>query len=349
MRLLNRVRSAREARLSRMDADRALMSRAFMWAFLVGAVIGLLGSLAFPTHDEVVAGTLGIATVDLAVAAVLFIVPHRIPLWGYHLLLALGTVVVTLAIYFSGDKQGDDEMFYLWVSLTAFYFFPRRQAFAHMALVAVGYAAVVAMQADDMAQDGLRWLTTVGTLTVIGLFVGMITAASRRAFRRLQETARTDDLTGLLNRKGFHEEFAGELARVDRSGGTFALMLGDLDRFKEVNDRLGHLAGDAALERVGEVLHESSRTADRPARIGGEEFAVIMPDADAAAALQAADRLRERVRGAFAGEPVPLTVSFGVSTYPLDGVTEDELLRAADRALYAAKAAGRDRTLSAAG
>jgi diguanylate cyclase (GGDEF)-like protein len=337
----------REARLSRMDPDRALMSRACMWAYLVGAVIGLLGSLALPTTDEIVAGTLGIAIADLAIAALLFAVPHRVPLWGYHALLALGTVIVTLAIYFSGDKQGDDEMFYLWVSLSAFNFFPRRQAFAHMALVAVGYGAVVAVQADDMAQDALRWLTTVGTLTVIGLFVGMITASSRRAFRRLQESARTDDLTGLLNRKGFHEELAAELARTDRSGGTFGLILGDLDRFKDVNDRLGHLAGDAALERVGDVLLEGSRAADRPARIGGEEFAVIVPDADTAAALQAAERLRERVRDAFAAEPVPLTVSFGVSTYPLDGETEDDLLRAADRALYAAKDAGRDRTLSA--
>jgi diguanylate cyclase (GGDEF)-like protein len=349
MRLFKRVRASRDARLARMDTRRALMSRAFMWAYLVGGVIGLLGSLAFPTSDEVVAGTLAIAIVDLTVAFVLFRVPHRIPLWGYHVLLAMGTLIVTLAIYFSGDKQGDDEMFYLWVSLTAFYFFPRRQAFAHMGLVALGYAAVVAVQADDIGQDGLRWLTTVGTLTVIGLFVGMIAADSRRTFRRLQETARTDHLTGLLNRKGFHEEFGAELARVDRSGGTFALVLGDLDHFKEVNDRLGHLAGDAALERVGAVLHEFSRTADRPARIGGEEFAVIMPDADADAALQAAERLRERVRAAFAAEAVPLTVSFGVSTYPLDGATEDELLRAADRALYAAKAAGRDRTLSAAG
>jgi len=114
-----------------------------------------------------------------------------------------------------------------------------------------------------------------------------------------------------------------------------------------VNDRLGHGAGDAALERVSAVLMAAKRRVDVAARLGGEEFALIVPDSGEEAAHVLAERLREELRKTFAEEPVPLTVSFGVAGSPAGACTPAALLEAADRALYRAKEAGRDRSVVA--
>ena len=180
-----------------------------------------------------------------------------------------------------------------------------------------------------------------------GLVVGALDGRARGLIRRLREAARTDPLTGLLNRTGFNEAFALELARAGRGGDGFALLVGDLDRFKLINDRLGHQEGDRALERVSAVLNEWARHGDRIARLGGEEFALLAHADSSAEAEALAERLRTRVRELFAHEAVPVTISFGVAVYPHDGEDADALLLAADRALYAAKESGRNRTARA--
>jgi diguanylate cyclase (GGDEF)-like protein len=345
--LLEQARKARAERLAQMDPERELMGRVLLWVILAGATFGALGSILLPSSPAEAAGTLVIAGVCYLVAALLWFVPQRLPGFAFHLVLAFGTVAISLALYVNGAAASDDEMFYLWVSLFAFYFFTRRQALAHMAVVAVAYGAVMALKGTAPANEAVRWLVTVGSLTVAGLIVGALTQRTRESMSRLREAARTDALTGLLNRKGFNEDFEAELARSERSGATLALIVGDLDHFKQMNDRHGHQAGDESLVRVSEILQEWTRGGDRAARIGGEEFALLAPDSNEQAALQAAERVRQRVQKAFDGSQVPLTMSLGVALHPQDGSTPDELLRAADDALYAAKAAGRNRTLLA--
>ncbi len=165
----------------------------------------------------------------------------------------------------------------------------------------------------------------------------------------LTEVAISDPLTGLHNRRAFQAGLAEEVERARRSGDAFALLMVDLDRFKALNDRHGHAAGDAALVAVAAVLRQELRMVDLPARLGGEEFGVLLPDADEQAALVAA----ERVRAAIAACPIAhqdatltVTTSIGVAWYPGHADTGEGLLRAADRALYAAKHAGRDRVCS---
>jgi diguanylate cyclase (GGDEF)-like protein len=160
---------------------------------------------------------------------------------------------------------------------------------------------------------------------------------------KLDALARTDELTQLANRRAFDERLHHELDRAARTQEPVALLLADIDRFKEINDEYGHAAGDAALVAVGAILADLSRAVDTVARVGGEEFALILPATDLAGGIEAAERLRAAV--AEAG----VTFSIGVVEGPRHGPTADDLLRAADRALYTAKSSGRDRAVTPAG
>ena len=123
------------------------------------------------------------------------------------------------------------------------------------------------------------------------------------------------------------------------------LLVGDVDHFKEVNDRSGHQAGDAALQRIAHILESANRHVDTPARVGGEEFALILPDTDQHGALIIAERLRCALLDEFGGDAVPITISFGIATFRDHGETAASLLHAADDALYEAKESGRNRSV----
>jgi Rrf2 family protein len=165
-------------------------------------------------------------------------------------------------------------------------------------------------------------------------------------FRRIASQAATDSLTGLANRRMFDEELALEWRRADRVGDSLALILLDLDDFKNVNDTHGHQAGDAVLRQVGEVLGAAVRQVDLAGRYGGEEFAVIVPETDLEGAVQLAERLRVDLSRARieipGGEPLEISASFGVAVKG-ELASAEELIAAADEALYDAKGAGKNR------
>jgi len=168
---------------------------------------------------------------------------------------------------------------------------------------------------------------------------------------RLAAMARTDALTGLVNRRGFDEALAAEIARVRRSGTSVGLLLADVDRFKAYNDTYGHPAGDACLRAVADCLTTTlRRPGDVAARYGGEEFAAILPETTAAGVLHIAETLREAVAALAmehkGNEEGIVTVSAGVSTITAEEADADGamlLIERADKALYHAKAAGRNR------
>jgi diguanylate cyclase (GGDEF)-like protein len=168
-----------------------------------------------------------------------------------------------------------------------------------------------------------------------------------RLYAEQQKLATTDGLTGLANRRYFDIELARELQRAERHKRSTALMMIDLDDFKQYNDRYGHPAGDDLLRALALLLGQYVRTLDTAARYGGEEFVLILPETQAEAACGAAERLRELVA------QLPLTpdanaarvtISLGVAVAPMHGLTPAELVQAADRALYAAKRAGKNRS-----
>ena len=177
--------------------------------------------------------------------------------------------------------------------------------------------------------------------------------ANLRAKERLRREAIQDALTGLYNRRHLDVLMARELSQAARHKRPLGVMLIDLDHFKRLNDLFGHAAGDRVLREVAQVLKGRLRLDDSPCRYGGEELAVLLPATDAAGARVVGEDLRRAIRGlsiTHEGAALPMvTASFGIATFPYHGMTAEELVRHADRALYAAKAAGRDRIVVAEG
>ena len=160
-----------------------------------------------------------------------------------------------------------------------------------------------------------------------------------------------DSLTGLFNRAYLDEALPRELARCMRDGSTIALLILDVDHFKDVNDTYGHDIGDLVLKEVARLVGGIVRAGDIPCRFGGDEIVAVMPGAPEAEVAGVAERIRQRVsEERFGDERIHLavTVSVGFAIFPTHADSSADLFRAADRALYAAKDAGRNRTLSAA-
>ncbi len=177
------------------------------------------------------------------------------------------------------------------------------------------------------------------TLGLLWIEVRIIEAALRRL-------ANADALTGLPNRRATVASFEEEAARASRRDRSFALVLFDIDHFKQINDSRGHLAGDVALRHVADVMTAAKRGVDTAGRIGGEEFVLIFSEEGLDGAEAAANRVRQRIAESalhYEGMDIPLTVSGGVAIYPTDGTDWDSLFAAADRRMYEAKSAGRNR------
>jgi len=167
-----------------------------------------------------------------------------------------------------------------------------------------------------------------------------------------QQLSITDGLTGVWNRRYLELSLRKEIERASRFSRPLSVLLVDIDRFKRVNDRFGHQRGDEILVEITRRLIGSIRTQiDFVSRYGGEEFVLVLPETPGDGATVVAEKVRSTVRAEpFAGEGDPalqVTVSVGVASYPIDGLSAEDLLRAADQAMYRAKRAGRDRVETA--
>jgi diguanylate cyclase (GGDEF)-like protein len=168
----------------------------------------------------------------------------------------------------------------------------------------------------------------------------------RKKNDELQRLSITDGLTGLYNRRHLMETLEAERRRTDRSERTFAVLMVDVDHFKQFNDRFGHQAGDEVLLRVAGILRKCTRDIDFPARYGGEEFCLLLSESTLEGAVEVAERIRAELADVnFEGEKV--TVSIGAAEYPTDGESVENVLASADAALYEAKRSGRDRVAKA--
>jgi diguanylate cyclase (GGDEF)-like protein len=172
-----------------------------------------------------------------------------------------------------------------------------------------------------------------------------ITEELRTANLRLREMSHTDELTEVGNRRNFDTRLREEISRSTRFGHAFSLLMADIDSFKQFNDEFGHPKGDGVLRALGALMRSVSREGDVPCRVGGEEFAFILPETSKADAMVFAERFRRGVETSILAPEghLPLTVSLGVAAFPDDGKTPEEIVWAADAALYESKRRGRNR------
>jgi len=293
---------------------------------LVLLAVAILTSRFGPVH-------LAIPFVCALVALGLYLFAHRVGPKMMHAATALGTLLVSAHALSAGTGTSlSGEMLYVWLALYVGYFFSVRGAAAQFGLLAAAYLAVLVAAAPPEAVAG-TWLTVMGILFPAAVLLRSVRDAVVQLVHRLSDAALTDGLTGLKNRLALDSELDAEVARAERSEKPFSVVIGDLDHFKSVNDRLGHRAGDDALVRVGEILERHRRSMDSIARTGGEEFTILLPEATEHEAYLVSERLLAAVEHAFEDDPAGLTFSFGVATFPDHGRSADAVLEAADQAL----------------
>jgi diguanylate cyclase (GGDEF)-like protein len=268
----------------------------------------------------------------------------RFPKWFYPAIAVVGTGAISLEIYFA-DPRADVAIFYLTVSIAVFFFFSWKQAALQVVAIALLYAGVLAMQQKPFAVAANSWLVVTGVVTTVGFLLSRIHNRVDWLVGRLDDAARTDSLTALLNRRGFEERFELELERARRSQSGLSVLVMDLDNFKQVNDQLGHAEGDTVLRELGALLTEEKRVVDVAGRLGGEEFGLLLPATDEGGVLSYAERLRTAIEVHFSRSAVALTASVGAACFPGQGAGSDDLMRAADRALYEAKNTGKNRCI----
>lgn len=333
-------------------SDPGTMARSGAYVFGSGATLALIW-LFLPVSGRVDTNAmLAMVGVSYAMVALLVAGYDQIPEWGFRAFLFGFTLIVSGMIFYSGKSASPYSFFYVWAALYALYFFSSTEAARHVLFMGFCYAAVLVAHhwtgntigdfAVAIEDSAAQWTIAFGTLVVATALFGLLKDRLDGLIDRLTDAVRTDALTGLLNRRGLEEVFEREMERARRLNTPLTLLVGDLDRFKMLNDRLGHPAGDRALELMGEALTAGVRRIDRVGRMGGEEFALILPETDEQEAYVLAERLRTRIRDNFAADVFPLTISFGVASYPTHGATTGALLKAADQALYTAKEFGRD-------
>src|SRR3954471_5724702 len=326
------------------QSEETVRTRAQGGFFVFGGLLSLV-SLLLPHSARVMdLGIVGLGASACLSGLVMLLVPQLMPPHLLTFVLLCGSLLVSFGIYFTQSSASVYALLYVWVGFQAAYFFPHRHAAAHVAATGVTYA--IALSSVPGADRGQRWLLLFGVVAVIALMVAVLRERVDRLIARLADAARTDALTGLLNRRGFQELMEVETERALRSSRPLAIIVGDLDHFKHLNDRFGHAAGDVALRRFAEIATQASRRIDAVARIGGEEFALLLPETEQHAAYLLAERLRRAVKepGAARDGELP-TVSFGVAAFPSHAADAAALMHAADQALYAAKAMGRDRSV----
>lgn len=236
--------------------------------------------------------------------------------------------------------------------LNVFYLLPVMFVAWVTASTAYGLLAVLAtflVGPLDAYLDGLHLYTlsvatwNAGMRTAVFCIVLVLLAELRKLIARLQEQSLTDELTGVANRRAFLEDAAREIERSRRYRHELSLAYLDIDGFKAVNDRLGHAVGDRVLAALASLARATARSVDTVARIGGDEFVILLPETDARDALPLAERLREACSRAAGAGTARITCSVGLVTFVRPPNDVEELLTTADALMYEAKAAGGDR------
>jgi diguanylate cyclase (GGDEF)-like protein len=312
-------------------------------AFLVAGGLAAVGGTVAPdpdTSDHRALLLLGVACLALAAG----LAAWRRPPATFLAYLPTGGLLLTGAGVAVAEPLGSTPTYYLLPILASAYFGSVRRLAVDLCVCAAGLAAVLAL----WVEPGVRTVVWIGTV-IPAVCVALVVAGLKRRLDDqvdgLRNLADTDPLSGLLNHGAFGGSLDRAIERFHETGRGATLLLLDIDHFKSVNDRFGHQEGDRMLRLVSDVLTVHKRRDDLLGRVGGEEFALLLPDADPAAARRVAERIRDAVRSATDTTPASLTLSVGIAALSPAVASSHALLHAADRALYVAKDRGRDQAV----
>ena len=281
------------------------------------------------------------ALAALVLVSVVLLVGPRLPRAALACLGPIGVVLIAGALA-ATPGAGDGAILYVWPVLWTTFFFGPQGGIAIVCFVGIAHAGTLLALPAASSYPG-RWLDVMATSSVLVVVTVMLVRRNRDLLAVLASEARTDALTAVLNRRGFDERAEIELTRARREGASIAVVILDIDHFKRINDEWGHDTGDLVLARTAAIIADQARDIDVVARLGGEEFAVLMPSCDAEGAAALADRTREAVAGTDSPGVPAVRLSAGIAAAEAPE-TAQTLLQAADVALYRAKGAGRDRT-----
>jgi diguanylate cyclase (GGDEF)-like protein len=330
----------------RFGADRAAMPPARLGGLLVCA--GATMSLVLSLTDAGYSNGKPLLTIVPSLVALFFglacvVAGARTPRPALELVPGVAGALIIISMWGTDTPLDGSQLLFVWCTFFAGYFLRTVPAVVTTAAIAVGYTVMlIDLRGLDAGATSAVYLST--TLAVACFLVLTLRRRAQVALEEARTEARTDPLTGLLNRRGLGEMLSLEVERAERGGRPLSAWVVDLDHFKLLNDALGHAVGDIALVAVAELLRGELRGVDIIARTGGEEFCVVLPHCTTADAFLRAETVREAMATELAVRGLPVTLSIGIATWQGGDVDGAVMVAAADEALYAAKAAGRNQS-----
>jgi len=269
--------------------------------------------------------------------------PRGLPMRFAELLAAVGLVGGLLVL--TGYASSPFAILFALVAVAAALGFGPRAGIAAAVLATIAFGAVLVLDPalrSYAADDVLRLSFGVGATWLLAFVAIAHADRQRRAFQRALDLSRTDPLTGLFNRSQLFVTLEQEISRTRRSDRGFCVLMIDLDGLKAVNDTAGHLRGDQVLRGLGRVISGSIRTVDSAYRYGGDEFVILLPETDIVGAFVVAEKIRLGAEELELAAGPQTSVSIGLVSHPEDGLSAEELMVAADRAMYQAKSLGKN-------
>jgi diguanylate cyclase (GGDEF)-like protein len=319
--------------------------RVVWWVAIAGVLVGIGLADPYPANREAIYALGGAAA--LLVVVMHELLPRR---WrgrtsvAFEVLAALA--LASGLVWLTGRAASPFVFTYHLVVVAAALTMGSRLSLLVAVAASLAYLGQLAADSSFSASsaDLLRVGINLGSLWLLAYLAGVYAAAERRVRARVLELSRTDPLTGLFNRGQLFATLEQEVQRTRRSGRGFCVLMIDVDGLKAINDSAGHLRGDEVLRSVGRVILGSVRGVDSAYRYGGDEFLIMLPETDFIGAYVVAEKIREGVEevSESLGTEATTSVSIGLVSYPEDGSSSEELMTAADRAMYQAKSLGKN-------